>query len=50
MTARLLALLALLILGGFLFILAWSLERLDLWVLVLVTMGLAAWDFIRNRP
>jgi hypothetical protein len=50
MTARLLALLALLVLGGFLFILAWALGRLDLWLLVLLTMGLAGWDFFRNRP
>lgn len=49
MTARLLALLALVVLGGFLVILAFALERLDLWLLVLATMALAAWDFIRYR-
>lgn len=50
MTARLLALFALLALAGFLIILAWKLARLDLWVLVVVTLALAAIDFARNRP
>ena len=50
MTDRILTLLALLVLAGFLVILAWALQRVDLWVLVLVTVALAGWDFIRNRP
>lgn len=49
MIIRLLALAALLVLGAFLFILAWALERLDLWVLVALTSALAAWDFVRSR-
>lgn len=50
MTARLLALLALVALTGFLLILAWKLARLDLWLLVLATLALATIDFVRNRP
>ena len=50
MTDRILTLLALLVLAGFLLILAWALQRLDLWILVLLTMALAGWDFVRNRP
>ncbi len=50
MTDRILTILALLVLAGFLFILAWALQRLDLWILVLVTMALAGWDFVRRRP
>lgn len=50
MTARFLTFAALLVLGGFLFILARALERWDLWLLVVMTMLLAAWDFIRKQP
>lgn len=50
MTDRILTLLALLVLAGFLLILASALQRVDLWVLVLLTVLLAGWDFLRNRP
>lgn len=48
MTARVLALVALAILGAFLFILAWKLQRIDLWFLVAMTMALALWDLVRG--
>lgn len=50
MTARILALVAFLVLGGFLFILGWALQRVDLWAVVILTLALAGWDFVRNRP
>lgn len=47
MTARILSLLALLLLAGFLSVLLLKLQRLDLTILVALTLGLAAWDFLR---
>ncbi|WP_166581521.1 hypothetical protein [Rubellimicrobium sp. CFH 75288] len=49
MTARLIGLLALLTLAGFLGILIWKLRRLDLGVLVGITLALALWDFVGRR-
>lgn len=49
MTVRILAILAFLVLAGFLLILASALQRLDLWILVVLTLVLAGWDFFRNR-
>jgi len=45
MTDRLMALLAFLILAGFLAILIWFVPRLDLGAVVAITLALVAWDF-----
>jgi hypothetical protein len=49
MTARLVTLLALLMLVGFLAILVWKLRRLDITLLVAATLGLVLWDIGTTR-
>lgn len=48
MMDRLMALLALAVLAGFLGILVWKVPRVDLFVVVSITLFLAIWDFIAN--
>lgn len=45
MTDRIMALVALSVLVGFLGILVWSVPRWDLGGVVAITLGLAIWDF-----
>lgn len=47
MLDRIMGLFALLVLAGFLFILGWKLQRIDLSVVIGVTLLLAFWDFFR---
>lgn len=49
MTDRIIAFFALAMLIGFLAILVWKLQRLDLTVVTLITVALAAWDFLRPQ-
>ena len=49
MTGRIIPLFAFLILVGFLGILVWKLWRLDLTVIVVLTLALAGWDFFRPQ-
>lgn len=46
MTDRVLALIALLVFGGFLGILVWKVQTPDLAAVVAVTLGLALWDHV----
>ena len=46
MTRRILTVLALAVLTGFLAVMVLKLQRLDLSALVLLTLGLAAWDVL----
>lgn len=46
----LLRLLAFLTLAGFLLILLWKVPRVDLGVLIAITIALAAWDSFRGPP
>jgi hypothetical protein len=48
MMDRLMALLALAVLAGFLGILVWKVPRVDLFVVISITLFLASWDFIAN--
>ncbi len=48
MMDRLMALLALTVLTGFLGILVWKVPRLDLFAVIALTLSLATWDFIAN--
>lgn len=48
MTDRLMALVAYLFLFGFLAVLAIGVPRVDLIVVILVTLGLAGWDFWKH--
>ncbi|WP_170314591.1 hypothetical protein [Aquibium carbonis] len=48
MMDRLMALLALVVLTGFLGILVWKVPRVDLFVVVAITLSLAIWDFVAN--
>ncbi|MDA3857819.1 MAG: hypothetical protein PF480_06215 [Roseovarius sp.] len=45
---RFLALFAFAVLAGFLYILASKIGTLDLWIVTLLTVGLAAYDFITS--
>ncbi len=49
MSDRILAVLAILVLAGFLGILLWELRRIDLGVLIGVTLLLVIWDVLRPR-
>ena len=49
MVHRLIALVAYLILCGFLFILVWKVPRVDLIILVGITLALAGWDMLRPQ-
>lgn len=48
MLNRFVAILAFLTLAAFLGILLWKVPRLDLTIVIVVTLGLAAWDLIRS--
>ncbi len=47
MLDRILGLFAIIVLAGFLFILAWKLQRIDLSLVIGITLLLAFWDFFR---
>jgi len=49
MTDRIASLVALIVLVGFLGILAWKLQRIDLSVVIMLTVLLAAWDALGRR-
>lgn len=46
---RIIALAALLVLAGFLAILVFKLNRLDLYVVAGITLALAGWDFLSKQ-
>jgi hypothetical protein len=48
MTDRILALVAIIVLTGFLAILIWRVPRLDLAGVIAITLALAYWDFITS--
>jgi hypothetical protein len=48
MIDRLMAFLAMIVLAAFLGILVWKVPRVDLLVVVAITLGLAFWDFLVN--
>lgn len=48
MTDRLMALVAMAVLAGFLGILVWKVPRVDLFVVTGITFGLALWDFLSS--
>lgn len=49
MTDRAIALFAFAVLAGFLGILIWNVPRLDLGIVILVTLILGGYDFVRRR-
>ncbi len=49
MSDRIMAMLAFALLAGFLGILVWYVPRLDLGIVVAVTLALVAWDFFVHK-
>jgi hypothetical protein len=49
MADRIASFIALIVLGGFLGILAWKLQRVDLSMVIGLTVALAAWDALGRR-
>lgn len=50
MTDRILALFALIVLAGFLGVLLWKVQRIDLAIVIGITYVLAVWDFLTTKP